>query len=148
MSWTGPIWAAGRGGRGLRGRFRWCRPLPGVRVWFRCGRRGRLCTNIPSLREDDSEEEDDKEYGCADPAVGSEWCRCIQVGLVLLNGMLARDSILVVSLKRRNSYSSKSGGMRGHRCERRLLRLRDIHGDGTGTIQTIGTSSTSSAHAD
>lgn len=39
---------------------------------------GPLRTDIPSLCEDDSEEEDDKEYTSTDPAIGREWRRCIQ----------------------------------------------------------------------
>lgn len=41
-------------------------------------------TDIPSLSEDYSKEEKEKENTGSDPAVGGVWSRGIQVGLVLL----------------------------------------------------------------
>jgi hypothetical protein len=41
-------------------------------------------TNVPALGEDDAQEEDKKEHGSAYPAIGCEWGRGVEVGLVLL----------------------------------------------------------------
>lgn len=41
-------------------------------------------TNVPALREDNAQEEEEQEYAGAYPAVGCVWGRGIKVGLVLL----------------------------------------------------------------
>ena len=41
-------------------------------------------TDIPTLREDDSQEEDKEEYDGADPAVRCEGSAGIEIGLVFL----------------------------------------------------------------
>jgi hypothetical protein len=45
---------------------------------------GIMHTDIPSLRQHDSQEKDHQENGSPDPSIGSVWRQFVQVGLVLL----------------------------------------------------------------
>jgi len=44
----------------------------------------RCCTDVPALRHEYSEEEDDEERSCADPSVGGKWCGLVEVCLIEL----------------------------------------------------------------
>jgi hypothetical protein len=64
------------------------------------------CTDIPALREDDSQEERDEEHDGADPAVGSEGGRFVEVCLVLLCSVsLLQRSGLACSLSQSGKYA-------------------------------------------
>lgn len=43
-----------------------------------------VCDNVPALRDDDAQEEQDKERSGCRPSVGDKWGRLVKVGLILL----------------------------------------------------------------
>lgn len=114
--------------------------------------------DVPSLGEDDSQEEDEEQDDGAGPAVGCEWGGGVEVGLVLLCEVLvslschvmvrglvlsagvadghvvcagcriATDTVKKGPKGSTDTYPSQLRGLRRHGRERRLLRLRNVHG--------------------
>lgn len=77
----------------------------------------RVGDDIPALRKENAQEEDEEEHAGTNPAVGCVRGRGIEVGLIV---------------------SSQFRGVRGHGCEGRLIGLRDIHDEELENGQSTG----------
>lgn len=111
-------------------------------------------TNVPSLREDDAQEENDEQNTGSNPTICSVRSRSIKVGLVFLQrqssaqgfsgqpnpyeqGMgregIAFALVAIAPLKRQvRTHPGQFGGVRRHGGEGRLVWLGDIHCEGGG----------------